>query len=122
MIQFQIHQNNEIAPIMMNHYIPSLKTLVLEAGKEYFIQVHPTGISTTEDYKAMSLHNRKCKLSEEVEQSSVFKIYTENNCKYECHIRLIGNLCKCIPWEFIHNTPEKGRNNLLFSDSIAEYK
>ena len=35
---------------------------------------------------------------------------------------LVRDLCKCIPWEFIHNTPEKGRNNLLFSDSIAEYK
>ena len=112
-IQFQIHQNNEIAPIMMNHYIPNLKPLDLEAGKEYFIQVHPTGISTTEDYKSISLRNRKCKLSEEVEQSSVFKIYTNNNCKYECHIRLIGNLCKCIPWEFIHNTSALGPNHLL---------
>ena len=41
---------------------------------------------------------------QEVEKSSVFKIYTKNNCKYECYVELIGEMCKCIPWEFIHNT------------------
>ena len=35
--------------------------------------------------------------------SSNFKQYTKNNCKYECHINLAKEFCKCLPWDYIDN-------------------
>ena len=34
-------------------------------------------------------------------ESSNFKKYTENNCRYECHVNLAKQFCKCIPWDYI---------------------
>ena len=49
-----------------------------------------------------TLH-RQCRLEKEVFPGSVFKVYTENNCKYECHVKFALDICKCIPWDFVHN-------------------
>ena len=36
-----------------------------------------------------------------VSESSNFKVYTNNNCLYECHVRLAAQKCNCIPWDYI---------------------
>ena len=35
-------------------------------------------------------------------------VYTENNCKYECHIQLAEQLCKCLPWDYFDITDTQG--------------
>ena len=83
---------------------PRLGSLSLEAGNEYIIQVYSNGLASTEQYKSLSLKDRHCRLEHEVDKSSPFKVYAKNNCIYECNVKLVGDFCKCIPWEFIHNT------------------
>ena len=100
-INFQIHQSKDLAKFHleseMNDYTSSLK---LEANHEYFIDVTPTGQISTKDFKSLNLNQRKCHLVNEVSRSSQFKIYTKNNCKYECYVMLAKEACKCIPWDF----------------------
>ena len=108
-IQFQIHQSKDVAPILLDYYNdnthePRLSSLSLKAGYEYVIQVYSEGLTSTEQFKSLSLGTRNCKLENDVEKSSSFKVYTKNNCKYECHVKHVANLCKCIPWDFIHKT------------------
>merc|ERR1712141_305488 len=81
----------------MNDYTSSLK---LEANNEYFIDVIPTGQISTKDFKTLNLNQRKCHLVNEVSRLSQFKIYTKNNCKYECYVTLAKEVCKCMPWDF----------------------
>ena len=42
-------------------------------------------------------------LENEVFDDSIFKTYTAKNCKYECHVKLAEKMCKCIPWDYLHN-------------------
>ena len=65
-------------------------------------QVMPKVIKTTPAFKKMNLEQRKCKLSHEVEENSIFKVYTQQNCKYECYVKEAESLCQCIPWDFMH--------------------
>ena len=51
-------------------------------------------------------------------------MYTKNNCKYECHVKLAHEKCHCIPWDFEHNIEAEecdvfGRK--CFFDSISNY-
>ena len=67
---------------MLDHYNNNTKeqgmqSLILEAGNEYFIQVYPNGVVTSENYKSLTFDHRQCKLKDEIEKSSVFKIYTK---------------------------------------------
>ena len=68
---------------------------MLEANNEYFIDVIPTGQISTKNFKSLDLSQRQCLLENDVSKLSQFKIYTENNCKYECYVTLAKNECKC---------------------------
>ena len=103
-VNFQIHQSKDFAKLnpesKINQYISSLK---LKANNEYFIDVIPTGQISTSDFKTLNLNQRQCHLENEVFPSSLFKLYTKNNCKYECYVTLAKEECKCIPWDFESN-------------------
>ena len=73
----------------------------LEAGKEYFIEISPKGQKASEAFKALNEDQRKCKLESDVIKGSIFKKYTKNNCKYECHVEKARNNCGCKPWDFL---------------------
>ena len=57
---------------------------------------------SSEGFKKFEVNQRDCLFENEVEISSVFKVYTKNNCKYECYVKNATDTCKCIPWDFIH--------------------
>ena len=101
-IEFQLHQPEEIGKVLKSStYNKFKKPIVLKAGYEYFIDVTPTGQIPTEAFKNLNLEARKCKLEHEVSESSVFKVYTKNNCEYECHANLALEKCQCVPWDFV---------------------
>ena len=101
-IKFQLHQSKEFAQIQGD--LDELTTsLYLETNHEYFIDVIPTGQISEMGFKYLNRKQRQCLLNDEVIESSKFKIYSENNCKYECYIALAKEACKCIPWDFLGN-------------------
>ena len=44
----------------------------------------------------LSYEERQCLLNNEVPNSSSLKVYTEQNCRYECKTRYAMNKCECI--------------------------
>ena len=101
-IKLQVHQSSEPANMITvdDNYDP----IELEAGNEYYVEVYPIGQVSNEDFKAMNYEQRKCKLEDEVDDRSIFKKYTESNCKYECHVEIARETCGCVPWEYLHKT------------------
>ena len=80
-----------------------MKTGHIDPGNEYFIDVTPNGQRSTDGFRNLDFDQRECHLENEVTESSIFKIYTKNNCKYECYVKLANDICKCVPWDFMHN-------------------
>ena len=106
-LKLQLHQNNEFANIFKsNDYDDFIIPLTLDPNHEYFIRVTPYGRQSSENLKNLSIEQRNCRLKNEVEEGSIFKLYTESNCRYECHIKLALEMCKCAPWDFMHNSDE----------------
>ena len=106
-VQLQIHQNKEIAQILnTNDQDRTLKSISLKPGHEYTIEIVPRGRRSTEDFKRLHKHDRKCQLDDEIDENSMFKIYSKANCRYECEVSLAHSICQCIPWDFfptLHN-------------------
>ena len=106
-VEFQLHHPDEFGQIYTKSSYNKYKTSVtLKAGHEYYFDVTPKGQIPTEAFKNLNLESRKCKLSNEVSESSIFKVYTKNNCEYECHVDLAMEACKCLPWDYM-----TGRNS-----------
>ena len=102
-IQMQVHQNKELAQILHSHaQNRKLKSIKLKPGHEYTIEIRPIGRKSTEGFRLLSKHDRKCQLDYELHDNSIFKIYSKANCRYECAISLAYGICHCTPWDFLH--------------------
>ena len=102
-IQLKFHQSKEIPHFFEDDELKDTpSSLSLDGGVEYFIDVIPHLVKTTRAFQEMPFQQRKCKLKHEVEKNSIFKVYTQKNCKYECNIKKAEELCNCISWDFLH--------------------
>ena len=107
-IQFQIHQAKDIPKLVTESNFDESSTMIeLEKEYEYFIDITPHGQISTENFRSLNQDQRKCLLEREVSKDSIFKIYTQNNCKYECYVGMAQENCGCIPWDFLHNERTK---------------
>ena len=79
-------------------------SMTFVANHEYYIEITPIGQASTNDFKSLSKEQRQCFLTNEVSKTSLFKTYTKNNCKYECHIKMAIEICSCAPWDFLHTS------------------
>ena len=102
-IKFQIHPVNELAQIL---YEPSqdhsTRSFTLKRGHEYTFEVGIDGRIIRGNFHELSIDQRKCKLSNEVEEDSWFKFYSKRQCKYKCRTLLAYDICGCIPWDIFH--------------------
>ena len=62
----------------------------------------------------MPFEQRNCKLEHEVGKNSLFKVYSQKNCKYECYIKKVEEMCDCIPWDFMHQNSKLAKECDLF--------
>ena len=100
-IQLQIHQNKELANMILeNNQDDFSEPVTLSRGYEYTYEVYPHGQISSEEFKAVGKEKRNCKLDDEVDQTGIFKIYSYKNCKYSCHVELASKQCGCRPWDF----------------------
>ena len=104
-IKFQIHANTELANMIPErNYRVNTPSITLTPNHEYKIDVFPTGQISTRDFRALGLEHRKCHLTNKFSTSSMFKYYTEKNCKHECHVNHAKEVCNCTAWDFIMNS------------------
>ena len=102
-LQMQIQEGKDFPNILFgNNQEEVMKSKSLQSGYEYEYELDPYGKLSTEDFKAMSLDNRNCRLDHEIFQKSTHSIYTKANCKYDCHVNLAFETCKCVPWDFVN--------------------
>ena len=102
-IQLQIHQNKEFARILRaDDEGASLRSISLKPGYEYNLEINPLARQSTKDFKLLSKKDRDCQLDYELNENSIFKIYSKANCRYECETSLAYGICHCIPWDFLH--------------------
>ena len=73
----------------------------MKPGYEYSIEVTITGQTPTEGFHSLSLQQRNCRFDHETHENSLFKIYSQANCEYECYVKKSFDFCGCIPWDFI---------------------
>ena len=101
-VQMQINQFRDIPQILHgNKQATELRSLTLKPGHEYEIEIFPIGQMSTSGFHGLRLDQRHCRLSHEVEEDSIFRIYTQRNCQHECRIKKAYEMCQCIPWDFI---------------------
>lgn len=113
-VQFQINQYAELPQILHgNEQDNELRSLNLKPGYEYKIEVSPIGQMSTSSFHGLNLEQRNCRLSHEVEENSIFKLYTKRNCEHECRLQKAYETCKCIPWDFISNRQDYQECDLL---------
>ena len=102
MIRMKIHEQGTFAKFLNSIDIEkNTEALSLKAGWEYHIVVTPFGVRSTSNRKSLSKEKRGCLLEDEVPEGSMFKKYSQNNCKYECHVTLAKQSCGCVPWDFM---------------------
>ena len=104
-VQFQIHPANELPQILKDSYQGAKRdSLTLKAGHEYFIELTPYGQIVTSQFKSLEYADRHCSLSNEKSELSAMKVYSKQNCRYECKVHIAIENCNCIPWDFPINT------------------
>lgn len=69
-------------------------------GQKTIINVIPRLVRTSEDFNALKLKQRNCKLSEETEGQQFLTKYSRIGCETECAIQKAMSTCKCIPWHY----------------------
>ena len=100
-VRLQLHQAKELAGMNKpDSFDPTLIPLALKANHEYTIEVTPVGQSPS-----LKIVQRNCLLNHEIDVSSAFTKYTEANCRYDCRVKLSAEVCKCVPWDFLHVFP-----------------
>ena len=108
-IEMHIHQRTELAQILheldQDH---SRRSFTLKSGHEYTFEVSIEGRMITENFRELPIKQRKCKLPNEVDETSWFNYYSKRHCKYTCRVKLAYAACLCIPWDIYHigNYPE----------------
>ena len=103
-VQMQIHEAKGFPQILYGVNLDEdLRSISLEPGHEYLIELQPYGQMSSEDFKDMSREKRKCRLIHETYEDATYPIYTKDGCLYDCHVKKAFNDCLCVPWDFSNN-------------------
>ena len=102
-IEMQIHPINELAQILHEpNQDHSTRSFTLKERREYTFEVTIDGRIITDNFRELTIDQRKCKLKKEVDQNSWFMHYSKRQCKFMCRTKLAYNACGCIPWDIYH--------------------
>ena len=108
-VQLQIHHTDDVGVLSPKaDFVRGTEAIYLRLGNEYHIDVTPVGSRSSDNLKALDAEDRNCLLENEISQESIFKRYTESNCKYECHVTIAKQNCGCVPWDFMAKATHLG--------------
>ncbi|XP_075167589.1 pickpocket protein 28-like [Haematobia irritans] len=83
-----LHSPDDV-PTMSKHFVH------VSMNKNMMVVVKPNMITTSPGIADYRPHKRQCYLSQD-RQLRYFKIYSQNNCEYECLTNFTYNLCGCV--------------------------
>ena len=75
----------------------------LKPGFETILRIIPKVISTSQEFRALAIDERKCKLSHETEGFQFLQMYSQAGCEFECAAKYAVKICKCLPWYYTNN-------------------
>ena len=103
-VQMQITQGKDFPQILYSgEQDMDERSITLFPGFEYVIELDPRGQKSTEDFQALSMEIRQCRLKDEIFEGASHPIYTKANCEFDCHVHVAHKTCNCVPWDFVHN-------------------
>ncbi|KAG5667100.1 hypothetical protein PVAND_015099 [Polypedilum vanderplanki] len=98
--------NSEGIKILINEHnlFPSEKTIErsLPHKQETYVEIRPERTISSKEISALPISDRGCVFEDEF-PLRVFGSYSEKNCRVECKMRKIVDLCDCLPY-FYYNT------------------
>ena len=74
----------------------------INPGYETTFDIQPLEVIGTDELHRIDEQARNCRFSDEVEEKSMFKVYSQSSCEYECHINIAREKCNCTPWNHPH--------------------
>ena len=69
-------------------------------GYETIFDIQPLEVVGTNDLRGISEEARDCRFSDEVNNDSIFKVYSQPSCEFECKMNEAREKCRCTPWNF----------------------
>ena len=78
----------------------STSSVEVKPGQITTFLITPKTIEASEGLRDIHIEKKNCRFHDEVTDSDLFSIYTQNNCRYECKMRQAVQKCQCIPWDY----------------------
>ena len=101
-VQMQIYDGKSLPQILFGaSQDKDQRSISLQPGYEYVIELYPYGQFSTDDFKDMGMDKRGCRLIHEFLEEATHPIYTKDNCLYDCHVHQAYKKCQCVPWDFV---------------------
>lgn len=101
-LKIHLHQSKDLGSLLLSDTFDFFSIpMSLKKNHAYSVKITPYGQHTSEEFRSLNQDKRECRLADEVPEGSIFKIYTQSNCKYECRVKLASNICHCTPWDFL---------------------
>ena len=73
------------------------RSVKLEPGREHFIDLSASIVSSTEEIREITAEARNCLYTDESDLD-FYESYTYTNCKFECRLKEAEEKIKCTPW------------------------
>ena len=75
----------------------------IKPGHQIYVKVLPRVVDTTEEFEALTLSQRNCRMPFETDGFIFLTNYTRAACELECASKLAVRTCKCAPWYYPNN-------------------
>jgi len=87
-----LHENHELQS-------PGKSSIELISGYKYFIEVHPSKVTASDNVAEVPVEKRNCITNSEPFASSFYKKYSGTSCKVENAILKVIERMRCLPWD-----------------------
>ncbi len=109
--QVSFNQNSDFFSNLANGFI-------LNPGFRTMVTITPTMHVTTDDFRELSIEERKCRYTNELPDNwSLFKNYTQKSCQFLCMIECLNEHGDCVPWDHIPYS-----ENVTICDGLNAHK
>ena len=71
-------------------------------GYENHFFVRPVELSSQEELRELPIPARKCRFLDEVSDGSLYNVYTQDLCLFQCRMEQAFRKCGCVPWNYLH--------------------
>ena len=98
----------------------------VKAGYVTEIAITPIQQITSEAFRRLPEHKRKCRLKHEnMDPTSLFNYYTQQSCEYMCLLRNMSDTQPCVPWDVPDISHKEvfchGRQTFTYNLAVREY-